>query len=110
MLDMILLGYLADAPRTGYDLKLLIETDGAHFWHAHHSQIYTTLRRLERRGYIRSATRAGRGVQERHVYRLLAPGRDALDRSTEVERDVAGGGALGQRGAQPCLDGRGEER
>ncbi len=78
MLDMILLGYLADKPRSGYDLKLLIETDGAHFWHAHHSQIYTTLRRLERRGYIRSATQAGRGVQERRVYRLLAPGRDAL--------------------------------
>lgn len=78
MLDMILLGYLADKPRSGYDLKLLIENDGAHFWHAHHSQIYTTLRRLERRGYIRSATQAGRGVQERRVYRLLAPGRDAL--------------------------------
>lgn len=78
MLDMILLGYLADKPRSGYDLKLLLETDGAHFWHAHHSQIYTTLRRLERRGYIRSAAQAGRGVQERRVYRLVAPGRDAL--------------------------------
>ncbi len=79
MLDKILLGYLADGPRSGYDLKLLLENDGAHFWHAHHSQIYTTLRRLERRGWIRSRRQAARGLQERRVYTLLAAGRDALD-------------------------------
>jgi len=79
MLDMILLGYLADGPRSGYDLKLLLETDSAHFWHAHHSQIYTTLRRLERRGLIRSRKQAARGLQERRVYTLAAAGRDALE-------------------------------
>ena len=79
MLDMILLGYLADGPRSGYDLKLLLETDGAHFWHAHHSQIYTTLRRLERRGLVRARAQTGRGLQERRVYRILAAGRDGLD-------------------------------
>ncbi len=79
MLDMILLGYLADGPRSGYDLKLLLETDGAHFWHAHHSQIYTTLRRLERRGFVRARAQTGRGLQERRVYRILAAGRDGLE-------------------------------
>lgn len=78
MLDMILLGYLGDGPRSGYDLKQLLETDGAHFWHAHHSQIYTTLRRLERRGWIRSRKQAARGLQERRVYTVLAAGRDVL--------------------------------
>lgn len=109
MLDFVLLGFLADGPRSGYDLKLQLENDGAHFWHAHHSQIYTTLRRLERRGLARSRTQTARGLQERRVYTLTAAGRDALDdwRGRSITPEPAKDLAFARiyfAGAQPARD------
>ena len=38
---------LLSKPRSGYELKQLIT-----IWEAHHSQIYTTLAKLDQQGYV----------------------------------------------------------
>lgn len=52
MLKYILLSYLWHRPSTGYDLKLALDGSTGYFWHAYHSQIYTTLRKMEDDGWI----------------------------------------------------------
>ncbi|HAQ4564452.1 TPA: PadR family transcriptional regulator [Enterococcus faecium] len=47
-LAYILLCVLLSKPRSGYELKQLITI----FWEAHHSQIYTTLAKLDQQGYV----------------------------------------------------------
>jgi DNA-binding PadR family transcriptional regulator len=77
MLRYILLGFLTYQPMTGYDLKSLMEQSTSHFWHAYHSQIYTTLRKLEEEGMVTSEE-----IQEddqrlnRRFYELTEAGRD----------------------------------
>jgi len=55
MLKYILLEFLNYRPMTGCDLKKWIDQSTAHFWHAYHSQIYTTLRKMEADGLVQSA-------------------------------------------------------
>lgn len=78
MLDYILLGLLHYESHTGYDLKRIIDHSTAHFWHAHQSQIYTTLRRLEARGLINSEAVGGESEREKRLYTLSEAGRAAL--------------------------------
>lgn len=47
ILTHTLLCMLLSRPRPGYELKQLVTI----FWGAHHSQIYTTLAKLDQRGY-----------------------------------------------------------
>jgi PadR family transcriptional regulator, regulatory protein AphA len=78
MIEYILLGCLNYGPATGYDLKQMIDHSTAHFWHAHHSQIYTTLRQMESDGLVRSEFIQSEGQPNRRVYTLLEPGQQAL--------------------------------
>jgi PadR family transcriptional regulator AphA len=52
-LDPILLGLLRE-PASGYDLKALLDHGIGHFWAAELSQIYPTLKRLEKDGFLTS--------------------------------------------------------
>ncbi|MBW4437111.1 MAG: PadR family transcriptional regulator [Pleurocapsa minor GSE-CHR-MK-17-07R] len=78
MLKFILLGFLNYAPMTGYQIKTLIEDSTAHFWHAYHSQIYTTLRALEEQGLVSSEMDESDEKLQRRVYTLTEVGRQAL--------------------------------
>ena len=61
-LDHVLLGLLRE-PASGFDLKGMFDQGIGHFWAAELSQIYPTLKRLERQGWLRShsARRSGAG-------------------------------------------------
>ncbi|MBK9124544.1 MAG: PadR family transcriptional regulator [Chloroflexi bacterium] len=79
MLKFILLGFLNYCPQTGYQLKVFMDESTGHFWHAYHSQIYTTLRQLERDGLVRSDEVADAGDKlNRRVYHITAVGQEAL--------------------------------
>ena len=78
MLKHILLGFLRYQPLTGYDLKLLIDNSTGHFWHAYHSQIYTTLRKLEGEGLVSSTLEGPDERLGRRVYTLTATGEAEL--------------------------------
>ena len=52
-LEHILLGLLRE-PASGYDLKVVLDHGIGHFWAAELSQIYPSLKRLEKQGLLRS--------------------------------------------------------
>jgi len=78
MIKFILLGFLNYGQMTGYDLKQAIDNSTAHFWHAHHSQIYTTLRDMEKEGLVTSQFIKESGQPDRRVYTISEPGKQSL--------------------------------
>jgi PadR family transcriptional regulator AphA len=78
MLKYILLGFLKYRSMTGYELKSLMDESTMHFWHAYHSQIYTTLRKLEDAGLVISELDEGDNQLNRRTYTLTETGRADL--------------------------------
>ncbi len=74
MIKFILLGLLNYGPMTGYEIKQTIDESTAHFWHAHHSQIYTTLRRMESDGLVTSTLIQDEAGPDRRVYTVTDAG------------------------------------
>jgi PadR family transcriptional regulator, regulatory protein AphA len=74
----VILGLLAWAPRTGYEIKQVTDRSTRFFWGASYGQIYPELRRLEAAGLV-EAREEPRGRVPRRVYSLTAAGRTALD-------------------------------
>jgi PadR family transcriptional regulator, regulatory protein AphA len=74
----VILGLLALAePRSGYDIKAVVDRSTRFFWAASYGQIYPELKRLERHGLIEGED-SPTGGRRRRVYRLTAAGRQAL--------------------------------
>jgi PadR family transcriptional regulator AphA len=73
----VVLGLLSHAPRTGYDIKAIVDRSTRFFWAASYGQIYPELRRLEREGLIEGKD-APNGGRSRRVYRITRAGREAL--------------------------------
>ena len=78
MLKHILLGFLNYRPMTGYELKSIMDESTMHFWHAYHSQIYTTLRKLEDEGLLTSELEEGDDKLNRRTYTITEQGRTEL--------------------------------
>jgi PadR family transcriptional regulator AphA len=76
-LEHILLGLLRE-PASGYDLKAVLDHGVGHFWAAELSQIYPSLKRLEKRGLLRSRRAASKRGPGRIVYEITAAGRKEL--------------------------------
>jgi DNA-binding PadR family transcriptional regulator len=70
---VVLLGFLRDGPRTGYEIKALIDRSVRFFWNASVSAIYPELKRLSEAGLVR-ASQEGR----RTTYELTDAGTVAL--------------------------------
>jgi DNA-binding PadR family transcriptional regulator len=78
VIKFILLGFLNYQPLTGYELKQSIDSSTSHFWHAHHSQIYTTLRQMETDGLVTSVYIQEESQPDRRVYTITEAGKQAL--------------------------------
>lgn len=76
-LDHILLGILR-RPGTGYDIKVAFDQVFSHFWQAQQSQIYRTLKRLEKDGSLTSRVEPSDRGPNRRVYTITARGRERL--------------------------------
>ncbi|MCY4400832.1 MAG: PadR family transcriptional regulator [Gemmatimonadetes bacterium] len=76
-LDHILLGLLRE-PATGYDLKGAFSESVRHFWSAELSQIYPTLKRLEKQRMLRSRVEPSPRGPDRRIYSLTDEGRTEL--------------------------------
>ena len=70
------LGLLAVAPGTGYDLTRRFEASLSHAWHASHSQIYPELARLQDRGLVQEA---GRGARRSRTWAITDAGKAELE-------------------------------
>jgi PadR family transcriptional regulator AphA len=73
----VVLGLLAHGPRSGYDIKTVVDRSTRFFWAASYGQIYPELRRLEREGLV-EGEQAPRGGRDRRVYKLTPAGKEAL--------------------------------
>ena len=73
----VILGMLSLRPRSGYDIKTVVDRSTRFFWAASYGQIYPELRRLEEEGLIEGED-APSGGRSRRVYKITKAGRDAL--------------------------------
>jgi DNA-binding PadR family transcriptional regulator len=73
-----LLGLLARAPHSGYDLIRLMEEPIGFFWHARRSQIYPELARLEQMGMVSHTLVEQQERPDKKVYSITDAGRSAL--------------------------------
>jgi PadR family transcriptional regulator AphA len=76
-LDYILLGLLRK-PASGYDLKTVFDERIHYFWAAELSQIYPTLQRLERKGWLHSRSAHSKRGAGKRLYHTTPAGRRAL--------------------------------
>ena len=74
----VILGFLAWGPRSGYEIKQLVDRSTRFFWAASYGSIYPQLRRLEEEGLVRGDDRPT-GARRRTVYALTPGGRAALE-------------------------------
>ena len=74
----VILGLLSWGPRSGYEIKTVVDRSTRFFWAASYGQIYPELKRLERDGLIEGED-APSGRRPRRVYRLTAAGREELN-------------------------------
>jgi DNA-binding PadR family transcriptional regulator len=77
-LGYALLGLLARAPGTGYELAQALRVPVGYFWTASHSQIYPELARLEADSLVDSRVVPGPGPRDTKRYTITAAGRRAL--------------------------------
>ena len=73
----VILGMLSFGPKSGYEIKGLVDKSTRFFWAASYGQIYPELKRLGEAGFV-SATDSPQGERRRTVYELTDVGRDAL--------------------------------
>ncbi len=76
-LEYILLGLLRE-PASGFDLKSILDNGIGHFWAAELSQVYPTLKRLEKQKLLKSRLAASKRGPKRIVYEITATGRKKL--------------------------------
>lgn len=74
----VILGFLAHGPRSGYEIKAVVDRSTRFFWAASYGQIYPELRRLEREGLIEGED-APSGRRARRIYRLTPAGGKQLE-------------------------------
>jgi len=78
-LELALLGLIAERRMvTGYDLVKLFGLSMAHYWHAHHGQIYPTLERMRRRGWIRRRDVIQKRRPNKRLYTITPEGQRHL--------------------------------
>jgi PadR family transcriptional regulator, regulatory protein AphA len=72
----VILGMLAARPRSGYDIKQLVDSSARFFWAASYGQIYPELKKLEEAGLVRGDD-SSQGARQRTTFRLTAKGKRA---------------------------------
>jgi PadR family transcriptional regulator AphA len=75
--EYVILGALSWGPRSGYEIKQLVDKSTRFFWAASYGQIYPELRRLEAAGLVAGAADP-QGGRRRTRYTLTPAGRERL--------------------------------
>jgi DNA-binding PadR family transcriptional regulator len=73
----VILGMVSTEPRSGYEIKALVDGTTRFFWAASYGQIYPELKRLAEAGLIEGSDEP-RGERKRTVYAITAQGEEAL--------------------------------
>ena len=83
----VVLGMLRNEPRSGYEIKQVVDRSTRFFWAASYGQIYPELRKLAKAGLVAGRPEP-RGGRKRTVYRLTPAGRRELRRWLAEEPSV----------------------
>src|SRR5919197_1627103 len=70
----VILGMLAARPRSGYEIKQLVDSSARFFWTASYGQIYPELKKLEKAGLI-TGDDTSTGARQRTTFKLTAEGK-----------------------------------
>jgi DNA-binding PadR family transcriptional regulator len=73
----VILGMIRKEPRTGYEIKALVDGSTRFFWAASYGQIYPQLKRLSEAGLV-VGVEAPTGGRRRTVYEITADGEEEL--------------------------------
>ena len=91
----VILGLLAVEPRSGYDIKTVVDRSTRFFWAASYGQIYPELKRLAEQGLVEAD--AEEGGRRRTTYRITDAGREAFAgwiRDPELTQEMRDEGLL----------------
>jgi PadR family transcriptional regulator AphA len=73
----VILGFVRNEPRSGYEIKALVDNSTRFFWAASYGQIYPELKRLAEAGLIVGSD-VPTGGRKRTVYEITADGEEEL--------------------------------
>ncbi|HET9199337.1 MAG TPA: PadR family transcriptional regulator [Solirubrobacterales bacterium] len=73
----VILGFVRNEPRSGYEIKAVVDKSTRFFWAASYGQIYPELKRLSEAGLIVGAD-VPTGGRKRTVYEITADGEEEL--------------------------------
>jgi DNA-binding PadR family transcriptional regulator len=73
----VILGFVRNQPRSGYEIKALVDNTTRFFWAASYGQIYPELKRLSEAGLIVGSD-SPTGGRKRTVYEITADGEEEL--------------------------------
>jgi DNA-binding PadR family transcriptional regulator len=73
----VILGMVSREPRSGYEIKALVDNSTRFFWAASYGQIYPELKRLSEAGLVEGVD-APRGERRRTVYAITKAGKAEL--------------------------------
>jgi len=83
----VILGLLRKGPKTGYEIKSVVDHSTRFFWAASYGQIYPELRKLAEARLIEGTSKPS-GGRKRTEYRLTASGRKELRRWLEIKPET----------------------
>ena len=75
-----ILGILQEAPRHGYELKNIFDEQIGNFWNLNYGQIYTTLDRLKKEGFVSCTEEEQESRPDKKVYYISPEGVQELAR------------------------------
>jgi DNA-binding PadR family transcriptional regulator len=75
-----ILGILKEVPRHGYELKSIFDERIGNFWNLNYGQIYTTLDRLEKEGFVSGIEEEQDSRPDKKVYNISLKGVQELER------------------------------
>lgn len=84
----VILGYL-EQPASGYDIKRAFDRNLSHLWTAETSQIYGTLRSMEKEGLLTSTTEKSPRGPDRRVYRRTSAGEKEFATWLEADPELS---------------------
>jgi DNA-binding PadR family transcriptional regulator len=73
----VILGFVRNEPRSGYEIKAVVDNSTRFFWAASYGQIYPELKRLSEAGLI-TGSDSPTGGRKRTVYEITADGEEEL--------------------------------
>jgi PadR family transcriptional regulator, regulatory protein AphA len=73
----VILGFVRKGPKSGYEIKALVDNSTRFFWAASYGQIYPELKRLAEAGLI-TGSDSPTGGRKRTVYEITADGEEEL--------------------------------